>query len=149
MAEKKKRIRSIIALGIIVLVGLAGATFITIKLLNQPRPEEKAWNQARTLFAAGRHEEACEKLQICLGDPELDYHARELIVTARVSLKQFGEAQTVIEAGFTGDRQRQYDEGLAKLRESHGFRPQDSCVAVPGGRRRSDLRGWPRRPQQE
>jgi len=54
---KNRKVRSFIALGIIVVVGLVGAGFLAYKWLHRPPAEARAWARATTLMSAVRYEE--------------------------------------------------------------------------------------------
>ena len=129
---KTRKLRSMIALGIIVLLGLAGAGFIGLKLWHRPSAQLQAYRQAAILLRENRYEEACAQAQKALapGYPELDFPARQLIAQARATLKQFDDAEQVIRAGLTDQRRQQYQEGLALLQgEMAKLGPTDNRAA--------------------
>ena len=115
---RKRSIRSIIALSLIVLIGLLGATFIGIRLWNRPPREARALVNADNLIRAGRYEEGCIEAGLSLGYPEYDFRARRMIARARVILKQFDAAQEVIQAGLTDERRKDYEQALALLKDA-------------------------------
>ncbi len=113
---KNRKVRSFIALGIIVVVGLVGAGFLAYKWLHRPPAEARAWARANTLMSAVRYEEVCEEAARCLGHGEYDFPARRLIARARVNLKQFDEAERVLDEGLTEARLQDYRAGQEILR---------------------------------
>ena len=105
-----------IALSIIVLLGLTGGGFLLYKWLHRAPYPVRAYNEACILMRNGQYEDACARAQEALGYGGEDILARQLIVRARVMLKQFDEADKIIQDGLTDQRREQYDAGLEILR---------------------------------
>lgn len=95
-----KKLRSIVALVIIVGLFVTGAGFFLYKLINRAPAQVRALNMAALALRAGNYDETQTQAAQALDHPDTDVEARRTIWRARILLKQFDKALDILDAGL-------------------------------------------------